>query len=457
MVRARIATVSLLALGLLIPTLVAAGCSGPDGPSGATGTSGEAGAQGATGPQGPTGPGGPAWAGEGGIATGDGGPIAAIPVGCLSPCHGFNGVVAQFQASVHFTEYLANVSSATPETAWTTPGVECGNCHAIDALQQRVAGNVGMSGGGDVSNLASGEINYRNPLTSATTAATYAGSAAVAEVYCTTCHAVTNANDPHRTGAVWTPGSFPLEVPEDAGGLAFIEKSASTSAVTGTSVGALGPANTCVWCHKSLQDVTQYITASNTLTSAHWGPHEGPAADLTSGIGGYEFAGKTYGQSTHEMKLTCVDYHMPNVVSNQGVPDHSFAPQLSACQNCHAGATNFDMNGGETLTQAGLTELEGDLNAAGYLTRSSSPPYLALAPSTIGDGNWAADDTRPGAGPDGGPTVLTADQAGALYNYITVARAGAFSVHNPKYIQELVYDSIVALSGHTPASITVRP
>jgi hypothetical protein len=387
----------------------------------------------------------------------DGGLGATIPVGCLSPCHGFNGVVAQFQTSVHYTEYLVNAASATPETAWTTPGIECGNCHAIDGLQQRVAGNVGTSGDGGVANLASGEINFRNPTTMATAGATYQGSAAVAEVYCTTCHAVTNANDPHRTGEVWTPGSFPLQVSEDAGALAFIERSPSTSAVVGTSIGALGPANTCVWCHKSLQDMTQYITASNTLTSTHWGPHEGPAADLTSGLGGYQFAGKTYGQSTHEMKLTCVDCHMPNVTMNQGVPDHSFAPQLTACLNCHAGATSFDMNGGESLTKAALTELEAALNTAGYLTRAASPPYVPLSPSNIGDGNWKTDGTRPGAGPDGGATVLTADQAGALYNYLSISRAGAYSVHNPKYIQELMYDSIVAITGQPPTSITVRP
>jgi hypothetical protein len=429
-----------------------AGCDGPAGPQGAAGQNGESGPQGRTGPAGSKGPAGAA--GDAGRAIGvEGG----VLVGCLSPCHGFNGVVAQFQTSVHYTEYLVNAASATPEAEWTTPGVECGNCHSIDGLQQRVARNVGIADGGVVANLTSGEINYRNPTTMATGAVTYEGSATVAEVYCTTCHAVTDANDPHRTGAVWKPGSFPLQVSEDAGAFSFIEKSPSTSAVTGTSIGALGPANTCVWCHKSIEDVTQYITASNTLTSPYWGPHEGPAADLASGVGGYQFAGKVYGQSTHEQKLVCVDCHMPAVASNLGVRDHSFSPQLSVCLGCHAGATNFDVNGGEMLTKSGLTELETDLNLAGYLSRSSSAPYLALAASDLGDGNWAIDDARPNAGPDGGSTVLTADQAGALYNYMSVARAGAYSVHNPKYIQEIVYDSIVAISGHTPTSITTRP
>jgi hypothetical protein len=438
-----------LLVSLTVVLFVLTGCSGPTGPTGPEGP------KGATGPQGPEGPGGPKGpTGDAGMGVGvEGG----IPVGCLSPCHGFNGVVAQYQTSVHYTEYLVNVSSATPETAWTTPGIECGNCHEIDGLAQRLAGNVGTNDDGGVANLSKGEIDYLDPVKMTTQGATYEGSATVAEVYCTTCHLVTDATDPHRTGKVWTPGSFPLQVSEDAGATAFIEKSPSVGTVTGTSAGELGPANTCVWCHKSLEDITQYITASNTLTSPYWGPHEGPAADLASGIGGYEFTGETYGQSTHEKKLTCVDCHMPNVADNQGVPNHSFDPQLSVCVTCHAGATSFDMNGGETLTKSALTELETDLNAAGFLTRSASPPYAALAPSNLGDGKWAADDSRPGAGPDGGPTVLTAAQAGALYNYLSIARAGAYSVHNPIYIQQLLYDSIVAISGHTPTSITTRP
>ena len=92
---------------------------------------------------------------------------AFIPIGCLSPCHGFNGVVSQFQSSVHYTEYLANVVSATPETAWTTTGAACGNCHAIDGLQQRVAGTVGTTGDAGVVNLASGELLYAAPGTGA--------------------------------------------------------------------------------------------------------------------------------------------------------------------------------------------------------------------------------------------------------------------------------------------------
>ncbi len=419
------------------------GCQGPDGPAGGAGANGEAGAQGTAGPMGPVGPTGPS-------ASVFDASVASIPVGCLSPCHGFNGVVAQFQTSVHYTEYLVNVASATPEAEWTTTGAACGNCHAVDGLQQRVAGAVGTADHGVVANLSTGELQYRDPTTGALSTSTYVGTATVAEVYCTTCHNVTNANDPHLTGVPWKPGSFPLEVSEE-GGAVNIERSPSTASVSGTEAtgpngGNFGPGATCMWCHRSRVDVTNYLTPTgNAITSVYWGPHEGPQADLFTGVGGYEYAGNTYGQSTHEQKLSCVDCHMVSVADNGGVPDHSFNPQLSACLGCHAGATSFNMSGYETDVQDALTATETWLNSAGLLTRATVGPYVPLTTAQLGDGNWAQDLPVPGSGPEGG--LLTQDQAGAIYDYLLIARGGAYGVHNPKYIGELLYDSYLALSG----------
>jgi hypothetical protein len=428
-------------------------CSGPTGPEGEPGEAGPQGTAGETGPQGPPGPSGVQSDAGSSATIPDSG--ASIPVACLGPCHGFNGVVTQYHASVHYTEYLVNVSSATPETEWTATGSPCGNCHAIDALQQRASGNVGTTDGGVIVNLSMGELQYRDPATGALSSANYNGSATVAEVYCTTCHAVTDANDPHRTGLPWTPGSFPLIAAADGGSL-NIEKSPSTLAVTGTNAGDFGPGDTCMWCHRSRVDVTNYIPAtSSKITSVRWGPHEGPQADLFTGVGGYQYAGQTYGQSTHEQKLSCVDCHMINVADNYDVPDHSFNPTLSACLSCHATATNFDINGFESQIKAAMTEIETALNVAGWLTRSAAAPYAPLATSELGDGNWSLDQPWPG-GADGG-VLLTQDQAGAIYNYLLVARGGAYGVHNTKYIAQLLFDSYFSLTGLPLSSFPVRP
>jgi hypothetical protein len=419
-----------------------AGCTGPTGPQGEQGEGGAAGPPGEAGMMGTQGT--PGMNAEGGVTA---------SVSCMSPCHGFNGVIAQFQSSGHYAEYIANLTSATPETAWTTTGEPCGNCHAIDGLQQRVSGNVLTTDAGSVVNLAGGELQYGPP--GAQLSAGYAGSATVAEVYCTTCHAVTNANDPHLTGVAWTPGSFPFVVDEDGGSM-FIEKSPSTAAVVGTNAGDYGTGNTCMWCHRSREDVTSYILpAGNKITSVHWGPHEGPQADLFTGQGGYTFAGQTYSESTHEQKLSCVDCHMVTMTDNRNVADHSFNPNLQACQQCHAGATNFDINGFQSQVQSAMTQIETWLNAAGLLTRASAAPYVPLTAAQLGDGNWSTDQPVPGSTLDGG--LLTENQAGALYDYILVARGGAYGVHNPVYIAQILFDSYGALAGAPLAAFPARP
>ena len=161
---------------IMLLTVVA--CEGPNGPAGPEGEAGSAGKQGPAGPSGPQGPAGPSE--EAGAARLPDAGIA-IQASCLSPCHGFNGVVAQFQTSVHYFEYLTNAASATPETEWTTPGAACGNCHAIDGLAQRAAGTVGTVGGGVVANVKSGELEYL--AGGVEDDALYTGSATVAEVY----------------------------------------------------------------------------------------------------------------------------------------------------------------------------------------------------------------------------------------------------------------------------------
>jgi hypothetical protein len=427
-----------------------AACAGPPGPEGAAGPPGPPGVQGSTGPAGNAGP-----AGEAGPRgpEGDASTTSAIPTSCLSPCHSFTGIVAQYRTSAHYTEYLANLTSPTPETAWTEPGQPCGNCHAIDALAQRVAGNVGTAAGGAVAHLTNGELEYAVPGTGAASDALYAGSATVAEVYCTTCHAVTPKNDPHRTGRPWTPGSFPLVVSEAATAGVYVEKSPTPGAIAGTDVGDFGPSNTCMWCHRSRKDVTSYITpTSNVVTSVYWGPHEGPEADVFTGKGGYEYAGKTYSEAPHEKLLGCVDCHMPVVKENEGVLDHSFLPQVSVCANCHSPApTSFNVGNFQFSTTQNLKELEADLDVLGYLTRSATAPYAALTTGQLSDGQFQLDQPLPSA------AELTGAQAGALYNYLLIARGGALGVHNPVYVPELIFDSIVALTGLPPVTLPNRP
>jgi hypothetical protein len=209
-----------------------------------------------------------------------------------------------------------------------------------------------------------------------------------------------------------------------------------------------------MWCHKSRKDVTNYITASNNITSSHWGPHEGPQADIYTGLGGYHYAGRAYGTSSHQaFENGCITCHMPDIASNQDVGDHSFAAHLSTCTTagCHANAKSFDVGGGKSAMTAGIQELRVALNAKGWLTRSEAAPYVALTVAELADSHLKLDGTMPGV------TALTANEAGALYNYLLLARGAAGGVHNPIYVRQLIYDSVFSITGSAPVTIPVRP
>jgi hypothetical protein len=147
----------------------------------------------------------------------------------------------------------------------------------------------------------------------------------------------------------------------------------------------------------------------------------------------------------------CVKCHMPDVASNMNIGNHSFHPQVAVCVTCHSGATNFDINGGQTTMLLALQQLREELNTKGWLTRSDASPYAALTASELADKDYALDEPRPGG------AALTQDEAGALYNYILIARGAAGGIHNPKYTKELLFDSIKSLTGNAPTVIPVRP
>jgi hypothetical protein len=435
--------------GLAI-AIVVASCAGRDGKDGLTGATGSQGADGEPGDAGATGPAGPKGAvGPMGADGVDGG----LNVSCLSPCHGFTGIVAQWQTSTHYATYISNLGGDEVAT-WTGP-TACGNCHAIDAIELRVDGNVGFVGTAGPTDTLHGKLGYIASTTQSLTEATYAGQSTVAEVHCTTCHDVNASNDPHITGAAtYVKGTFPLRVPTGPADQTLIEKGSKLGVSDGTPAGTFNVGNVCISCHRSRKDVTNYILASNSLSSTYWGPHEGPQADVYSGKGGYAYAGMTYGNSSHQAFTNgCVDCHMPPVASNQGIGNHSFYAQLTACQQqgCHVNTTSFDVIGGQSAMRANLQELRIALNNAGFLTRATVAPYDVLSATDLLDLTFSLDQVRPQT------VAVPADTAGAVYNYLLLARGSADGVHNPLYTRELMFDSYKAIAGTAPTTLPTRP
>jgi hypothetical protein len=441
MTRTRILGLTATALLFGLGTAVGLGACGSDGATGANGATGLTGVPGPAGPSGSSG------------ATGAAGAPApsATSGACTTPCHTFGGVVDQWKFSNH-SHPQENEIGVGP----------CGNCHGIDGIQQRLAGVfISDPDAGAPTNVTHGHTEYKDSK-GALAEISYGGATTVGQIHCATCHDFNPTTDPHVTGK-YLAGQAPIRVPGGTSDFVMLEKTepdgGPPTEVTGQSL-SYGLGNTCIFCHKSRKDVSFYIGVKNPISSNHWGPHDGPQTDIFSGKGGYPFAGQTYGTSTHvTLANACVSCHMPPAAGNGNVPDHSMKPTVAVCKTCHtqyAGQT-FDIQGGESIVIDALTELQGALNNAGLLTRSATAPYAALQPDELADHQFQDDLSRPGSGPAGANMVLDADTAGALYNYMIVARGAAFGVHNPTYTKQLLWDSIKKITGANPTSLPARP
>ena len=112
---------------------------------------------------------------------------------------------------------------------------------------------------------------------------------------------------------------------------------------------------------------------------------------------------------------TCVACHL-----GEGA-NHSFEPDVAACQGCHADIEDFDFSGLQS-------EVQGDLDVIG----NALVAYGVLSDITV----------------DGHPTVTEAPEgiATGLYNWIYIAHEDkSLGVHNPAYTKAMLAASKEAL------------
>jgi hypothetical protein len=176
-----------------------------------------------------------------------------------------------------------------------------------------------------------------------------------------------------------------------------------------------GTGNLCANCHQPRRVFPEAEDGVVTGITSHWGPHHGPQSAMLLGVAG----GGVEGSPSAHYRLvenTCTACHMGADGS------HTFEPSVAACQECHDGAENFDIEGVQTEVQAMLDELGELLVAEGVLSE---------------------------IGPDGHPTVEEAPEnvALALFNWIYVAHEDkSLGVHNPDYTMELLQAGLDALN-----------
>lgn len=196
----------------------------------------------------------------------------------------------------------------------------------------------------------------------------------------------------------------------------------------------LGVSNLCTACHVGRRAVGETVIPAEGETlviidSTHWGAHHGPQGDLFMGHNGYEYAGVTYRRDVPPAHNTdqarCYGCHgNDNPAVDLG--GHSFKQEndaedlnVASCNRCHSGMTDFDYNNVQTDTEEMMVELRDLLIGLGLLDS---------------EGGLIEDVSG------------TADQVGAVWNYIIVEEDRSDGVHNPDYIHDLLQASIDNLS-----------
>jgi hypothetical protein len=198
-------------------------------------------------------------------------------------------------------------------------------------------------------------------------------------------------------------------------------------------------------CHQARQNAQTYV--DSTAGSAHFGPHEGPQADMLEGANGYTY-GRIIPSSAHAFvaKDTCVGCHMQATATTDTAflhagghtfkmgftPDGSSTPVelVGACQGCHGPeVTTFNF---ALMDYNDDGKIEGVQTEVQHLLDQLSamlPPVGQAKTALTIDNTW----TKP--------------QLRAAYNWQFVNNDGSKGIHNTAYAVGLLKASIDDLNG----------
>ncbi len=196
-----------------------------------------------------------------------------------------------------------------------------------------------------------------------------------------------------------------------------------------------GSSNLCASCHQSRANIDEYIVGDTEL-DLRWGPHHSNHADMLAGTNAYEYADFDYDNSAHTNATVngCVDCHMSDA-ADVTLGGHSWMMEdakdhinKTGCNtsNCHNGdVSTFDLMADEDYDWDGTTEgvqseIEGLLDSLETLLVDAG----------------LLDDAHPT------DVTVSADSAGAVFNWLFVYEDRSLGVHNTEYATDLLQTAI---------------
>jgi len=198
-----------------------------------------------------------------------------------------------------------------------------------------------------------------------------------------------------------------------------------------------GNSNMCVQCHQPRDPYRTQITTNldNTvnLTTTRPGPHYGTQSILfAGGMYMHEIPGTVAypakGDGSHK-NSSCIQCHMGPATSDNKSGNHSFKPNLDSCKKCHTGAgvVDYNINGGQTKIKNLMKDLVKEINRVAPAFTIDVDGQLVIP---------AAQTSR---------NNLKPDLSKAIWNYRVLYYDHSYGLHNPKYANAMLQNTIAAL------------
>jgi len=363
----------------------------------------------------------------------------------------------------------------------------CTPCHTSDAFKYVCKNNVPST---FVLNTTTGKYSNSYATTS---------SEALGEFTCFTCHASLHTSytgddfKPFTTTAavsmtMWAGASAKdINLTQDGGSSNLCIKchqprplttSSSTSDGNVVDYAGLVATPTAVY-YDNTQPATA-PTSNKVIPSYRTHVHYGTVGAVYAGKGGVEFTGsKTYANSTHTTGASCADCHMSTVTGRAGGHTFTAKGNFTSCNmtGCHSSPIDAKSTTFWTVPRATIKTLLDNLatkiNAVGggtNILHSESDPELNLwaglttgkfdgylniyDPSTNPNGAWK----NPAQGSSWTATQIATNNAlptfpslksgvlGAMINFQMCLREYSLGIHNYKYSEALLTNSIETLT-----------
>lgn len=325
-----------------------------------------------TGPQGPEGPAGPAG------PQGEPGPAMSVEDLTCTECHNDTAIITSKKAA-----WSTSIHGTGAGLAYAGERADCAGCHDGSAFSTMIAEGKNFT-----------EVEAPN--------------ASATHQDCRTCHQIHVS----YTGEDWS-----------------LETDTPVTMVTSGVTFDGGTGNLCANCHQArrylagfaAKDAAGAVIPDKYAANVRFNTHYSVQADVLMGAGDFGVEGKP-GAHYEKVENTCVGCHL-----GEG-QDHTFVPQITACQECHTDVEDFNVNGYLTEFEEKYAELEAALLAKGLIAANADGTFATVTKNA-----------------DGSPVLLDPGPAQALFFYNLVHEDGSEGIHNPVYFEALMEHALEAL------------